>query len=224
MAIYFLNRQPQGWKNHYLHRFITLNTPWKGTVVAAQALTSGVNWGQENIDPWLIREQQRSQETAPLLLPSRTRWPKRKVIVSTPSRNYTADDLFGVFFDDIGFPIAKEMAKNVDKDEYIQKNTGVKMYCLYTYGQPTPDTLIYGNGLSKEKYPSGYIEGDGDGSVNYLSLRGCKDLRFTSGKYRRRPKNSVYLRGFKGPAHDGIFTDDRVLKLLKKILTIKRRS
>ena len=222
VALYFLNNQSQAWKDYYIHRFVSMNAPWKGTVVITQALASGFNWGQDDVDPWMIREQQRTQESNTLLLPSPGTWRHNDVIVQTPTRNYTARDLRAEFFDDIGFPIGRDFVGNIlGKREYVQRNPGVKMYCLYTHGVPTSETIIYKKGFHIEKQPAEYIKGDGDGTVNYKSLRGCRGLRLHTG---RRPRSSVYLRGFRGPSHDGIFTDERAQDLLRNILTYSVRG
>lgn len=40
-VLYFLNQQPQAWKDHYIKGFISLGAPWGGAVKALRVMASG---------------------------------------------------------------------------------------------------------------------------------------------------------------------------------------
>ena len=43
-VLYFLNQQPQVWKDKYIKGFISLAAPWGGAVKPLRVMASGKNW------------------------------------------------------------------------------------------------------------------------------------------------------------------------------------
>lgn len=41
-VLYFLNNQPQAWKDTYIRGFISLGAPWGGAVKVLRVMTSGI--------------------------------------------------------------------------------------------------------------------------------------------------------------------------------------
>ncbi|KAK5612301.1 hypothetical protein CRENBAI_016289 [Crenichthys baileyi] len=101
-VLYFLNHQPQAWKDKYIRGFISLGAPWGGAVKVLRVLASGENDGIPMISNIKIREEQRMMTTNPWLLPAEDVWPEDHVFISTPAFNYTHRD-YKRFFTDISF-------------------------------------------------------------------------------------------------------------------------
>ncbi|KAE8295866.1 Phosphatidylcholine-sterol acyltransferase [Larimichthys crocea] len=98
-VLYFLNHQPQAWKDKYIKGFISLGAPWGGAVKPLRVLASGENDGIPMISNIKIREEQRMTTTNPWMLPSEEVWPKDHVFISTPTFNYTNQDYQRLFTD-----------------------------------------------------------------------------------------------------------------------------
>ena len=134
-AQYFLRAQTDEWKERYVRAMVSISAPWSGSALMAQAYVSGFTFNIPRffLDPLEIRHQQRTAEPAPLLLPSRPAFSSDDVIVSTPTRNYTIDD-YEALFDDLGFPVAKSLMRNVQREEYERSHPGVDFYCWFGAG------------------------------------------------------------------------------------------
>ncbi|KAJ8252157.1 hypothetical protein COCON_G00214690 [Conger conger] len=142
--LYFLNHQPQAWKDHYIRGFISLGSPWGGAVKTLRVLASGENDGIPLVSTIKIREEQRMTTTNPWMMPTKDAWPTDHVFISTPSFNYTNQD-YQRFFSDIHF-----------ED-----------------GCPTPVTYVYDENFPNAD-PVDIVYDDGDDTVDSRSMSLCK--------------------------------------------------
>merc|ERR1712232_51503 len=149
---------------------IPLAGPYGGSAKELRLHASGDNQGLP-VDSLKIREEQRSYETNFWLAPVPSRFGDQ-ALVTTPSRNYTAQD-YGVFFDDIGYSAGKKLMVRVQHLTSGAKAPGVDVVCMYSLGVDTPLQFQYGkDGFN---IPPAITNGDGDGTVNALSLSICDE-------------------------------------------------
>lgn len=208
-VLYFLNHQPQSWKDKYIRGFISLGAPWGGAVKPLRVLASGENDGIPMISNIKIREEQRMTTTNPWMLPSQTAWPKDHVFISTPTFNYTNQD-YHRLFTDIGFEDGWYMwedTKNLTSD---LEPPGVETWCMYGVGLPTIVTYIYNEDFPNED-PVDFVYADGDDTVDSLSMSLCKH-------WIGQQEMPVHVTEYRGLAHLDIVFHDKVLSQIQQIL------
>ncbi|VVB12094.1 unnamed protein product [Arabis nemorensis] len=168
-VLHFLNRNSPSWRSKYIKHFVSLATPWGGTVEQMKTFASGNTLGVPFVNPLLVRPQQRSSESNQWLLPSPNVFrDKAKPLVVTPRVNYTAYEM-DRFLEDIGFSqgVVPYNTRVLPLTEELV-DPGVPITCIYGKGVDTPEVLVYGEGGFDEQPNIKY--GDGDGTVNLASL------------------------------------------------------
>uniref|UniRef100_A0A7N5KL55 Phospholipase A2 group XV n=1 Tax=Ailuropoda melanoleuca TaxID=9646 RepID=A0A7N5KL55_AILME len=206
-TLYFLQRQPQAWKNKYIRAFVALGAPWGGVAKTWRVLASGDNNRIPVIRPLKIREQQRSAVSTSWLLPYNYTWSSEKVFVHTPTTNYTLRD-YHQFFQDIGFKDGWFMRQDTEGLVEATVPPGVPLHCLYGTGVPTPDSFYY------ESFPDRDPKicfGDGDGTVNLQSALQCQ-------AWRSRQEPQVSLQALPGSEHIEMLANATTLAYLKRVL------
>ncbi|CAK8678190.1 unnamed protein product [Clavelina lepadiformis] len=176
---WFLNHQSQSWKDKFIDCFISVSTPWGGSIEALQSIVSGFNFRQSEIDSFVVRKAQQTFESNYLLLPNPNVWPKATAFVATDERNYTASRA------DITHLVEK-LQMSPDMYHYVldtnakwrrgvmPPHPGVTTFCLYGAEITTGHALYYsGHDLIHDQpILSNTI---GDGSVGHLSLSACRE-------------------------------------------------
>merc|ERR1719313_1123492 len=199
-TLYLLNQQTQAWKDEFIEKWVPLSGPWGGAAKEIRLHASGDNQGLP-VDALTIREEQRSYETNFWLAPV-PKWFGDQVIITTSTRNYTAQD-YDAFFDDIGYAAGKKLIKRVLPLTAEAVAPGVDVVCMYSLGVPTPAHFTYGEkGFDADPE---IVNGDGDGTVNELSLRLCE-------RWSGKQKPSAKVMKFEAVDHSGMLTDENVLK------------
>ena len=138
---YFLRRQPAEWKDRFVSGFMSVGTPWAGSAVIMRIFSSGYTMGVSSSKSLLLREQQRSHESAPYLMPRAPAWAENDTLLRTPWRNYTLND-YDAFFDDVGYPQGKAIYRKVIDDDLYWTHPGVDTFCWYGSGKLSCPTLI----------------------------------------------------------------------------------
>ncbi|XP_034541354.1 phospholipase A2 group XV [Notolabrus celidotus] len=207
-TLYFLNQQPQSWKDRYIKAFISLGPPWGGVAKTLRVLTSGDNNRIPVISPLKIRSQQRSAVSTSWLLPYAHSWPKDKVLVQTPTTNYTVLD-YERLYTDIGFEDGWLMRQDTEPLVADLTPPGVVVHCLYGSGIPTSEAFQY-----SDKFPDVepvVVFGDGDGTVNLLSAVQCK-------RWIGHQKQAVTLKELPGNEHVNMLLNVTTVAYIKSVL------
>ncbi|KAM7396230.1 hypothetical protein PAMP_019287 [Pampus punctatissimus] len=207
-TLYFLNQQPQAWKDKYIKAFISLGAPWAGVAKTLRVVTSGDNNRIPVISPLKIRSQQRTAVSTSWLLPYAHTWPKDQVLVQTPTTNYTVLD-YKRFYSDIGFEDGWLMRQDTEPLVADLTPPGVAVHCLYGSGVQTWESFQYSS-----KFPDvepTVLLGDGDGTVNLLSATQCK-------RWVGQQKQSVTLKELPGNEHVNMLLNFTTVDYIKTVL------
>ena len=206
---YFLTRfVSQEWKDTFIHSYVTLAAVWSG----ANSLSIILTPPPVNLFLFTYAVQGTAEELLDLyrsfpsgyfLLPHESAW-KDTVLVSTPSKNYTAAD-YQDLFTDAGYPqgAVQSLAHDID---YVAPN--VPTYCFYGLGTLTPETIVYDEGFP-DTQPT-VLFGDGDGIVNKQSLEVCG--RWSNSAY---PLNRTV---FPGLTHYTLLGDVTVIRSIGEVV------
>lgn len=169
-----LNKNTLSWRQKFIKHFISLSTPFGGTVEEMLTFASGNSLGVPLVDPLLVREEQRSSESNLWLLPNPNIFDKKNPLVITPNTSYTANDI-PQFLNDIGFSqgVCPYKVRTLPLLHRIEAPS-VPITCIMGSGVKTPETLIYGD-KGFDQQPD-IVYGDGDGTVNMVSLLALESL------------------------------------------------
>ncbi|XWS24090.1 hypothetical protein CRYUN_Cryun28dG0071100 [Craigia yunnanensis] len=173
-VLQLLNRSSPSWRQRFIKHFVALSAPWGGTVQEMLTFASGSSFGLPLVDPLLVRGEQRSSESNLWLMPSPKLFGPGKVLVITPNEAYSAHDI-PHFLNDIGFPegVIPYKSRILPLTEALTA-PNVSVTCIIGTGLKTPETLFYGKAGFDEQPEVVY--GDGDGTVNLVSLLALESL------------------------------------------------
>ncbi len=207
----------QAWKDKYIGNFITLSAAWAGGNEDLQAEISGlglINNRPDDIFGFFgflkdyIRETLKpilqSFQSTVFLLPAPSVWGS-KVLVTTPTQSYTAND-YQRLFNDAGFTDGYSMYKVIKKVNKDFPSPNIPTLCFYGTDVDTPWSFHY-----SKSFPAGADEdptvtmGNGDGSVALPSSEVCLRWKNNNGGH------SFRSRVFSGVDHVQILKDGGVL-------------
>lgn len=89
MLLLFLQKMEQSYKDKYIRKAITMNTPWGGSVQSMEAITLGYSFGSTALSQDKMRFVQRSSPSVMYLMPSEYLWKPNEVLATTTTKNYT---------------------------------------------------------------------------------------------------------------------------------------
>lgn len=177
VALYFLQNQPQIWKDKFVSAFISVSAPYGGCVKVLRLITSGDPLGYPKIlvDPSHYRSIQRSLVSVIWSMPHKEYWKDDEPLIISPFRNYTAND-YDELFRDINFEKGIMLRRNTENLMNASIAPGVRSFCLISLNKEvTPATYVYESNKPNwyDDQPS-IIYGAGDDTVNRRSLEVCK--------------------------------------------------
>ena len=208
VSLYFLTQVVnQEWKDTYIHSYISLAAAWSGASGVSRVLTPPANstvlLRPIQASPQDILSLTRTFPSSYFLLPRAFAF-SDDILVSTPTKNYTASDYEQLFMDaryQLGYTQIRENEINFPAPN-------VSTYCFYGLGFPTQLTDVYDDGFPGTQ-PT-ILYGEGDGVVNKESLEVCS--RWANSGY---PFNRTV---FPGLDHFTITTDEAVLQAISRIV------
>ncbi|XP_002129305.2 lysosomal phospholipase A and acyltransferase-like [Ciona intestinalis] len=170
---YYLKQKTQAWKDKFIDSFVSISSPYFGSVKSLKALLSGETEGHDWVLPKLkLRNAVRTAPAFTFVLPNPDLWPHNKdTIVVTIKQNFTVfqyKDLFKRIGCEGCWDLWKENGKAIGKFTPPK----VPVHCVYSSLVPTPEVLMYDEDLFPDQSPS-MVDGDGDGTVNKFSGSAC---------------------------------------------------
>lgn len=97
MLAHFLQLQTKEWKDKFIKKAITFNTPWGGTVQTIEAIAEGYNFRATTVNQAQMRQLQRSSPSLHWLLPRFDYWGTNDVFMRTKTKNYTSENFKELF-------------------------------------------------------------------------------------------------------------------------------
>ncbi|XP_056273721.1 group XV phospholipase A2 [Pseudoliparis swirei] len=207
-TLYFLNHQPQAWKDRYIKSYISLGAPWAGVAKTLRVIISGDNNRIPVISSLKIRSQQRTASSTSWLFPNPKYWPNDQVFVQTPTANYTVLD-YERLYSDIGFQEGWMMRQDTVSLVADLTPPGVAVHCMYGSGVATSEAFRY-----SDKFPDDeptVVLGDGDGTVNLRSAMQC-------GRWAGQQKQPVMLMELPGNEHVDMLLNYTTVVYIKSVL------
>eukprot|EP00246_Nothoceros_aenigmaticus_P012193 TRINITY_DN3658_c0_g1_i1.p1 TRINITY_DN3658_c0_g1~~TRINITY_DN3658_c0_g1_i1.p1 ORF type:complete len:493 (-),score=41.54 TRINITY_DN3658_c0_g1_i1:85-1563(-) len=201
----FLNQQSEAWLHNFISHFVSVATPWGGTVEQMKTYASGNNQGVKILDPLYFRDEQRSSESNLWLLPVPRVFGAATLVV-TPNRNYTAYDMED-FFRDIAYPeaVVAYRSRFASLGNKLPAPV-VPVTIMYSRGVETVETFVY-NSDSFDSF-SDVVIGDGDGTVNFRSLTA------TIKDWQEAQNQSVRVVELPSSTHSGCLTDSQAVQTI----------
>lgn len=211
-SLYFFTKVvDQKWKDTYIRDYITISGVWRGTAKSARAFASGDNEGIWIVPSGKGRAGQRTYPSSAWLLPYPSdTWTKDDVLVVTPKRSYSAWD-YKDFFADMNYSRGYEMFEETMNLTGALPPPNITLHCLYGSNvNTTPVQFVYTEGQFPDHQPK-TISGDGDGTVNIMSLRACE-------RWKGKQSYPVTTRGYSGVEHVDTIRNDDVIKYVDAVV------
>lgn len=174
ITLHFLHQQSQAWKDKFIKSFISVGGVYSGSTISVKMMASGDTLGIPTVKPIWVRRSQRTNPSGHYLLPRWPAWNPNDVIGITDKKNYTISN-YQQFYNDIGYPEGFAFAKSVMNLTATLRAPGVPVHCLVTRNTPTAAQFDWRGKNWPDESPK-IIYGEGDGTVNWQSLKFCSNF------------------------------------------------
>lgn len=171
------SRHAQEWKERYVDTFVPLAGSFGGSLQSLRMVLSGYLWGLNSkslpwIDGSILAEVSRTfggvTWSFPQTIPGHIDdW----TVVQTPHRSWRATELDRLLHE-VDLHTTADIYNATRRYQTFQP-PGVRTYCFYGTGVPTPQTLRYSSEDVYDPAALDYEEVDGDGAVTLSSLNIC---------------------------------------------------
>lgn len=216
VTLHFLTQHvSQQWKDKYIDQFISMAGVWLGAAKIVKALASGDTDGMFVFaNGLLLRPDERSFPSDYWLLPvPSTVWNDTTVLLSTPSKQYTAHDI-PTLLADLKYTNSTLMYGNIMEDAGPRlQSPNVSVVCLYSSGRETELSFSY-TSSGRHSYPDGQPiinYDDGDGTVNIKSLAACQ-------AWQSQQKHPVNWKMYSKIEHFKFPRDENILDTLTELI------
>lgn len=203
-SLYLLNRQSEDWKEVHVRRLIAMAAPWSGSFKALNAVLNGDTLGIPLLNKQSVQKLQSNHPGLMYLFPREPAFAKTRVLVQTPTRNYSLENLDELFVD-AKLLSTREIWHDTRAIADNLKAPNVELWCLYGSGIPTPSKLIYKDSLGDSNYLE--VDGEGDGTVSLESLRACED-------FKSQQEKPVHSQMFSGVDHINILKGNQAANFI----------
>jgi len=169
---YFLQSQSTQWKQENVEALITLGSPFGGSTLTLQALTTGQTPQTGTTGADMFKRLTRSFPSSYMLMPSANVYPDDVLIVS-PSQTYTLQNIKDYLTNQVG---ADSVAMRELANDMMTKASaapGVKTYCLYGDQTPTMSSVVFPTDEFVAANAEFQYNNFGDGTVGVRSLQAC---------------------------------------------------
>ncbi|XP_069950317.1 lysosomal phospholipase A and acyltransferase-like [Cherax quadricarinatus] len=212
---YFLNYQPQSWKDQYIETLVTLSGAWAGSVKAVHIYATGDNLGIPFLKASKARIEQVTLPSLSFLLPSSQVWGPEEVLIQTKQRNYSTGN-FKELFENLKLPDAYDMYLDTKNLLHLSTAPGVEIHCIHGEGVATVEKLVYDD----DNFPNNpqVVTGAGDGSVNARSTRFCLN-------FAKKQEQKIYHHVLNKVDHMGVLYNSESITYLTNLLAnISRKN
>ena len=202
MSLYFFNQVVNtGWKKKYIRAYIPISGAFAGASKVLENVASGAfPYG------FLTRSLRRSFKGLYWLMPRPDTY-KGLNLIETPSGKYTADDYETIFTKLAKYPLGWTKYKPTASISTNFSFPGVPTFCFVGRDVSTPLTYEFKSDDLSDA-PT-IVNGDGDGTVNKISLDVC--LRWSN-------SSIFHYKAFSAVTHDQMVRDDSVFKAVANIV------
>ncbi len=138
---------------------------------------------------------------------------KDRIIVQTPSKNYTTSDTYDLLLQSNCSIQAQIFLKTQSLGRPLLAPKA-NFVCVYGEGLPSPVRYVFAND-SLPQMPSKVVEGSGDGQQDLVTNSWC--LRWRDAIIGGR-KHQFAAKAFPGVSHDGILKDEAVFSFIKSYM------
>ena len=205
MTLFFLSQQDQQWKDRYVRRWISLSGNIAGEVDNIQSVIQGF------LSPIVSASVLQSWDFFAWRLPEPLIYGSERVLVQTPSRNYTSFQMLDL----LQAMNATDLARLYPQASALLGSLpppNVSTYCFF--GANISTAVAYRS--ASDHFDDGQlqtIEGSGDGEQDDTTNMSCERWKETMDR-----KYTLVIKGFNRVNHLALVGDEEVLKEIDQII------